>query len=79
MVGVAVTNNRTGEVVSQRKGGTHGFISGQDSTTLIAYGAGIMPARKDSIRQTDIAPWIMEILTNPNTSLSPSKGGEVAH
>ena len=79
MVGVAVTNNRTGEVVSQRKGGTHGFISGQDSTTLIAYGAGIMPARKDSIRQTDIAPWIMGILTNPNTSPNPSKGGEVAH
>ena len=62
VVGVAVTNNRTGEVVAQRKGGTHGFISGQDSTTFIAYGAGITPARQDSIRQTDIAQWIWERL-----------------
>jgi hypothetical protein len=61
-VGVAVTNNRTGEVVAQRKGGTHGFISGQDATTFIAYGAGITPARQDSIRQTDIAQWIWERL-----------------
>lgn len=62
VVGVAVTNNRTGEVVAQRKGGTHGFISGQDATTFIAYGAGITPARQDSIRQTDIAQWIWERL-----------------
>ena len=62
MVGVAVTNNRTGEVVRQQKGGTHGFISGQDATTLIAYGPGISPSRQDSIRQTDIAPWILRIL-----------------
>ena len=62
MVGVAVTNDRTGEPVKQRKGGTHGFISGQDATTLIAYGAGITPGRKDTIRQTDIAPWILRML-----------------
>ncbi len=62
VVGVAVTNERTGEVVAQRKGGTHGFISGQDATTLIAYGPGISPSRQDSIRQTDIAPWILRIL-----------------
>ena len=69
VVGVAVTNDRTGEVIRQRKGGTHGFISGQDSTTLIAYGAGISPGRQDSIRQTDIAPWILERLKlTPNTS-----------
>ena len=62
MVGVAVTNERTGEVVVQRKGGTHGFISGQDATTLIAYGPGISPSRQDSIRQTAIAPWILKML-----------------
>ena len=62
VVGVAVTNNRTGDVVTSQRGGTHGFISGQDATTLIAYGPGIEPKRQDSIRQTDIAPWIIEIL-----------------
>ena len=62
IVGVAVTNNRTGEVVGQRRGGTHGFISGQDATTLIAYGAGITPCRQDSIRQTAVAPWILKLL-----------------
>lgn len=61
-VGVAVTNSRTGSVVTLRKGGTHGFLSGQDPTTLIAYGAGIAPARQDSIRQTDIAPWVLRLL-----------------
>lgn len=62
VVGVAVTNNRTGEVVAQRKGGTHGFVSGQDATTLIAYGAGISPMRQEDIRQTAIAPWILRLL-----------------
>ena len=62
MLGVAVTNDRIGEAVRQQKGGTHGFISGQDATTLIAYGAGITPSRQDSIRQTDIAPWILRML-----------------
>lgn len=62
VVGVAVTNSRTGSVVTLRKGGTHGFLSGQDPTTLIAYGAGIAPARQDSIRQTDIAPWVLRLL-----------------
>jgi len=61
-VGVAVTNSRTGSVVTLHKGGTHGFLSGQDPTTLIAYGAGIAPARQDSIRQTDIAPWVLRLL-----------------
>ena len=65
IVGVAVTNNRTGKVVEQRKGGTHGFISGQDATTLIAYGPGITPSRQDSIRQTEIAPWILHLLSIP--------------
>jgi hypothetical protein len=62
IVGVAVTNNRTGDVISRRSGGTHGFLSGQDTTTLIAYGAGITPGRQDTIRQTAIAPWILRLL-----------------
>ena len=62
VVGVSVTNNRTGDVVSPRRGGTHGFISGQDATTFIAYGAGIKPTTGDTIRQTDIAPWILRLL-----------------
>ena len=62
IVGVAITNNRTGEVVQQQKGGTHGFLSGQDATTLIAYGCGINPGHQDTIRQTDIAPWILHML-----------------
>ena len=62
IVGVAVTNDRTGEAVGHRTGGTHGFISGQDPTTLIAYGVGITPGRKDSIQQTAIAPWILSLL-----------------
>ena len=61
-VGVAVTNNRTGDVVSNRRGGTHGFLSGQDPTTLIAFGPGVTPGRRDTIRQTDIAPWICAAL-----------------
>ena len=62
VLGVAVTNNRTGAVVEQQRGGTHGFISGQDATTLIAYGAGIIPGQQQDIRQTDIAPWILRLL-----------------
>ena len=62
IVGVAMTNNRTGEVVEQRRGGTHGFLSGQDATTLIAYGAGINPGHQNVIRQTAIAPWILQLL-----------------
>lgn len=62
VLGVAVTNNRTGDVVSHDSGGTHGFLSGQDATTLIAYGAGITPGRQDTIRQTSIAPWILSQL-----------------
>ncbi len=62
IVGVAITNNRTGEVVQQQKGGTHGFLSGQDATTLIAYGCGINPGHQDTIRQTDIASWILHML-----------------
>ncbi|MBR6432546.1 MAG: alkaline phosphatase family protein, partial [Muribaculaceae bacterium] len=62
VVGVSVTNNRTGEVVEQKRGGTHGFISGQDITTLIAYGAGVTPGHQDSIAQTAIAPWLLQLL-----------------
>ena len=62
IVGVSVTNNRTGAVVSDRKGGTHGFISGQDPTTLVAYGPGIVPGTQESIRLTDVAPWILRLL-----------------
>ena len=61
-VGVSVTNNRTGSVIGQRKGGTHGFVSGQDATTLVAYGKGITASRKSTIDQTAIAPWILEML-----------------
>ncbi len=61
-VGVAVTNNRTGKVIEHRKGGTHGFLSGQDATTLIAYGVGIQPSEQDSIKQTAIASWILKML-----------------
>lgn len=62
IVGVAVTNDRTGEVVRQQKGGTHGFLSGQDATTLIAYGCGIIHGYQEIIRQTEIAPWILKML-----------------
>jgi len=62
VVGVAVTNARTGSVVEQKRGGTHGFVSGQDSTTFIAYGPGITPGHQDTIRQTAIAPFILSQL-----------------
>ena len=62
IVGVAVTNERTGTAVGHRSGGTHGFISGQDPTTLVAYGAGIAPGRQAAIDQTAIAPWILRLL-----------------
>ncbi|MBQ7471231.1 MAG: alkaline phosphatase family protein [Prevotella sp.] len=62
VVGVSVTNSRVGEVIGQRTGGTHGFLSGQDATTLIAYGAGIDPDQQDSIRQTAVAPWVLRLL-----------------
>ncbi len=62
IVGVSVTNTRTGNVVEPKRGGTHGFISGQDTTILIAYGAGVTPGSRDSIAQTAIAPWILQQL-----------------
>ena len=62
VLGVAVTNNRTGAVVESKRGGTHGFVSGQDPTTFIAYGAGIAPGRQDTIRQTAIAGFILTSL-----------------
>ena len=62
VVGVAVTNARTGSVVEQKRGGTHGFVSGQDSTTFIAYGPGITPGHRDTISQTAIAPFILSQL-----------------
>ena len=62
VVGVAVTNARTGNVVEQKRGGTHGFVSGQDPTTFIAYGPGITPGHQDTIRQTAIAPFILNQL-----------------
>ena len=62
VVGVAVTNARTGQVVEHKRGGTHGFVSGHDPTTLIAYGPGITPGCQDTIRQTAIAPWILSLL-----------------
>ena len=38
------------------------FIMGQDSTTFIAYGPGITPGHRDTIRQTAIAPFILSQL-----------------
>ncbi|MBP3837843.1 MAG: alkaline phosphatase family protein [Prevotella sp.] len=62
VVGVSVNNNRSGASVGVRKGGTHGFLSGQDSTTLVAYGAGMEKGRKATLRQTEIAGWVLDLL-----------------
>lgn len=65
IIGVSIVNARVGAVVNLRHGGTHGFLSGQDQSTLVAYGAG-MPHRQEARwRQTEIAGWILQQLGVP--------------
>lgn len=62
IVGVSITNQRTGEVIGHRHGGTHGFLSGQDQTMLVAYGGGQQQQHEAQWFQTDIAGWILRQL-----------------
>lgn len=60
--GVAVATSRTGSGVIEKKGGQHGYLSGIDPTTLIALGCGVENKEVEWMKQTDIAPWVMELL-----------------
>ena len=60
--GVAVATARTGSDVIEKKGGQHGYLSGIDPTTLIAFGCGVENKEVEWMKQTDIAPWVMELL-----------------
>lgn len=63
-LGIKVITQRTGEDVVSKKGGSHGYFSGIDPTTFIVYGCGIEDKGKviDTIRQIDIAPYVMHLL-----------------
>lgn len=62
--GVSVSNNRTGNDIIGKKGGSHGYFSGIDPTVCLVYGCGA--DRKgmeiETIRQIDIAPYVMHLL-----------------
>lgn len=60
--GVAVATARTGADVRQSKGGKHGYLSGIDPTTLVAYGCGIDKGEIPVMNQTDIATLVMKLL-----------------
>ena len=60
--GVAVATARTGADVRQASGGKHGYLSGIDPTTLVAYGCGIDRQEIPVMNQTDIAPLVMRLL-----------------
>lgn len=60
--GVAVATARTGADVRQASGGKHGYLSGIDPTTLVAYGCGIDKQEIPVMNQTDIAPLVMRLL-----------------
>lgn len=69
---VAVSTARTGADVVPATGGNHGYMSGIDPTTLVAFGAGIEKGEKAVMDQTDIADWVMKLLGE--ASPVPSKG-----
>lgn len=60
--GVAVATARTGADVIQKSGGKHGYLSGIDPTTLVAFGCGIEKKEIKVMNQTDIAPFVMNLL-----------------
>ncbi len=60
--GVAVATARTGADVREASGGKHGYLSGIDPTTLVAYGCGIDKEEIEVMNQTDIAPFVMKLL-----------------
>lgn len=60
--GVAVATARTGADVIQKSGGKHGYLSGIDPTTLVAFGCGIEKKEVKVMNQTDIAPFVMNLL-----------------
>lgn len=60
--GVGVATARTGADVRKASGGKHGYLSGIDPTTLVAYGCGIDKGEIKVMKQTDIAPFVMKLL-----------------
>ena len=60
--GVAVTNNRTGNDVLVKRGGKHGYSSGIDPTTLVAFGKGVDKEVIESMQQTGIYSLVLELL-----------------
>lgn len=60
--GVAVATARTGLDVFEKKGGQHGYLSGIDPTTLVAWGCGVEKKEIEWMKQIDIAPWVMKLL-----------------
>ena len=60
--GVAVATARTGADIIQASGGKHGYLSGIAPTPLVAYGCGIDKKEVEVMNQTDIAPFVMNLL-----------------
>ncbi|MBP1612951.1 MAG: endonuclease [Bacteroidetes bacterium] len=60
--GVAVATNRTGADVIEKFGGKHGYLSGIDPTTLVAFGCGIDRKEVPLMNQTEIAPFTLKLL-----------------
>lgn len=61
--GVTVGDTRTGDLLIERHGGDHGYLSGIDPTCLIVYGAAVEhPATFAQMSQTEIAALVCRIL-----------------
>lgn len=61
--GVGVSPARTGKDVFEKFGGKHGYLSGIDPTTFVAYGCGVeKKGVVNVINQIDIAPYVTYLL-----------------
>jgi len=61
--GVGVATARTGKDVYDKFSGKHGYLSGIDPSTLLAFGSGVeKKGLVDVLRQVDIAPYIAYLL-----------------
>lgn len=62
IAGTACANDRTGDFLSPRTGGYHGYVNGCDPTCLVLYGAANKDIQlpQESMKQTAIAPMIRQ-------------------
>lgn len=60
--GVSVSTARTGADIVEHFGGNHGYLSGIDPTALVAFGCGVDKNEIAVMDQTEIAPWVLNLL-----------------